>query len=297
MLAYDSLVNWNTGNTDLFFLDLATATVSRVAHTANNELYPVWSPDGRFIAFEAEIFPTDGAPHIDIQFIDTSTGVVRSVPSRQSFNRQPVWSPVGNKIAYFSSDTVSGEHGSDLNVFDLASGAVTPLTTDHGVDLASWPKWSPDGNTIAVGIGETAKMRSDLALIDAWSGSAKRLTYDGMGYSQPDWSPDGSRLAFSSLADGRGGIFVLDIRSGEVTTVLDDPQIDADGPKWSPDGAAIALRYTTFDPTKAGGARYGKEQGLAIASADGCISFMPPGNFPGGVTLAPVQAWQPHPLN
>jgi TolB protein len=296
-LAYDSLVSWDTGNTDLFILDPSTATTRRIAHTANVELYPVWSADSRFLAFEAEIRPADAAPHIEVQYIDTETGVVRSIPSRAPFNRQPVWSPSGRAIAFTSSDTVSAEEGSNLNVFDLDSGAIIPLATDRGVDQASWPKWSPDGSTIAVALGNTAEMTSDIALVDARSGSAKLITHDAKGYSRPDWSPDGSRLTYSSLVDGRGAIFVLDILSGKITTVVDDPRIHADAPKWSPDGATIAFVYTSLDPTRIGSERYGRSLGLAMASTDACVSFMPAETFPGGVRVAPVQAWRPQSPN
>jgi TolB protein len=292
-LVYYSLVSFQTGNTDLFLVEPSSGNVRSIARTSGSELYPVWSSDGRYIAYEVEIWPPEGTPRIEVRYMDVGKGITRSVPSAQPYNTKPTWSPVSQRIAYLSSDTPGGSTGSNLQIFDLETRAISTLTNHDEVDQASWPKWSPDGRSIVVAIGESAGLQSDLGAIDVATGAMTRLTDDGIGNGQPDWSPDGTKLAFSSLLDDRGRILVLDLATGERSTLIDDPNIHADLPHWSPDGSALAFVYTTFDSGRIGSERYARGLGLAFAYVGKCIAYLPFDTLDGGLRLAPTQAWQP----
>ena len=67
---------------------------------------------------------------------------------------------------------------------------------------------------------------------------------DGLVPIDADWSPDGSRIAFSAS----GAIHVMDAATGQIDTLADSPLVDL-SPVWSPDGAWIAFRSEpdTFD--------------------------------------------------
>jgi dipeptidyl aminopeptidase/acylaminoacyl peptidase len=70
------------------------------------------------------------------------------------------------------------------------------------------------------------------------SGEARQLTFGRHGAAQPDWSPDGSRIAFVRNAGDKPQIFVLTLGGGEARQ-LTHIESGAGNPKWSPDGRRI----------------------------------------------------------
>ena len=79
-----------------------------------------------------------------------------------------------------------------------------------------------------------------------WDISQGRVTgryrFDGLvSLLSPQWSPDGARITFSALSDsGVSDLYVLEIRSGELTRVTADVYEDLD-PTWLPDGHALVF--------------------------------------------------------
>jgi len=69
------------------------------------------------------------------------------------------------------------------------------------------------------------------------SSSPKQLTTKE-GSSQADWNPDGKRIAFVRLAEGKPQIFLLSLDGGEAVQ-LTKFKHGAGTPKWSPDGKQI----------------------------------------------------------
>jgi TolB protein len=63
-----------------------------------------------------------------------------------------------------------------------------------------------------------------------------RLTYiPGADHWPPTWSPDGTRLAFTSDgAEGRGGIYVMNSDGSGLTKLNDDPAAEDFYPAWRP---------------------------------------------------------------
>jgi len=96
------------------------------------------------------------------------------------------------------------------------------------------------------GTGFTYDHVTHLWLVDAETGAASRLTDGPVPDSEPAWSPDGTRIAFSSnrrrdhdLAF-RQAIHVVNVRSRRVTAVTGGPRSVFGMPVWMPDGKTIA---------------------------------------------------------
>ena len=165
----------------------------------------------------------------------------------------PAWSSDGTRLAF--------ERGpfsvSDIYVRE-PDGTLIQLTTGPDGE----PAWSPDGTKIAftrvVPRAGPGNFRSDeIHVMDEDGSNVTRLTdsvADGLGFdaSEPAWSPDGSRIAFTRVI--RGGleidteIYVMNADGTEVSrlthnftpnNVIGD-QSDF-GPDWSPDGGRIAF--------------------------------------------------------
>jgi Tol biopolymer transport system component len=71
---------------------------------------------------------------------------------------------------------------------------------------------SPDGAAIAVSVIDTARATRDLWLYPTAGGPGRRLTFEAADEFAPVWSPDGSRLLFSSMRDGLVQLFIIDVK-------------------------------------------------------------------------------------
>jgi serine/threonine protein kinase/Tol biopolymer transport system component len=113
---------------------------------------------------------------------------------------------------------------------------------------ACQPSWSPDGSQLIFispcsrrgEFFETAYRESSLYLINADGTGQKPLTTIPGSDFEPAWSPDGRRIAFTSVRDGNKQIYVLDLNSLAITRLTDaNPDIESSQPAWSPDGKLI----------------------------------------------------------
>jgi dipeptidyl aminopeptidase/acylaminoacyl peptidase len=122
-----------------------------------------------------------------------------------------------------------------------------------GLSIAADPQISPDGRTIVyvrrTGDVMTDRLQSSLWLIDVASG---RQTPFATQSSNPRWSPDGTRIAYSAPDGDHSQLFVRWIAGGasaRVTSFPGDPQALA----WSPDGTKLAyIANVAGEATKLG---------------------------------------------
>lgn len=119
------------------------------AGNASAEVFnPSWSPDGRQIAFSANV---GGLTNLYV--LDTQTGVVRKLTDDAYAALQPAWSPDGRAIAFvtdrFTSDLSNLDFGAyRLALLDPATGAVTLLLPADAVGNQTNPQWGPDGASL-----------------------------------------------------------------------------------------------------------------------------------------------------
>ncbi len=113
------------------------------------------------------------------------------------------------------SDTqITFVYGGDIWVMPKTGGTAIQITHSPGEE--SWPKFSPDGKSIAY----TALYNgnADVFVIPAGGGLPVRVTYNSFGDQLIDWHPDGKRLLFSSTREsGRGamaGLYLVDAKGG-----------------------------------------------------------------------------------
>jgi dipeptidyl aminopeptidase/acylaminoacyl peptidase len=165
----------------------------------------------------------------------------------------PVWSPDGTKIAYVTPST----HGPSQLVIVNAdgTGATTPTGTD---DQEFEPSWSPDGTKIAftshVPRGQFVGFEIFVMNIDGTGRT--QITdsrADGVGFnaSEPSWSPDGTRIAFTRTISQAGNqpldeeIYVMNADGSNLVRLTHNPSTfvlaNDLGPSWSPDGSQIVF--------------------------------------------------------
>ncbi len=81
---------------------------------------------------------------------------------------------------------------------------------------------------------------AEIYVISSNGSGVLRLTTNPAWDAEPAWSPDGSKIAFTSDRDGIPDIYVVNA-DGSSATRLTTPQYADDQPAWSPDGAKIAF--------------------------------------------------------
>ena len=242
--------------------------------TSFSTVNPVFSPDGTKIAFYSEasnLVAGDTNNAGDIFVKNLVTGAITRVSTDAAgaqgggVSRHPMFSPDGSKIAFDSSaaNLVPGDNNgaNDIFVKDLATGAIT-RTGGVTSSSSSSPVFSPDGSKIAFSSNAAALVAgdnnsaADIFIKDLTTGTITRVSTDAAGNErnaasiEPVFSPDGSKVAFSSIPTGDSNgildIFVKDIATGQITKVSTAAN-GAQGnsfssePVFSPDGSKIAF--------------------------------------------------------
>lgn len=162
-----------------------------------------------------------------------------------------------------------------------------PRVLAGGFESIEGLAWSPAGDSLAVA-GRRGGTQ-DLWLVDASTGSLRRLTDDAAWDGRPAWSPDGQTLAFERHDEGGWGVFVAAIDGGEPEAPdrLTPPGLSAMEPAWSADGTSLVFAAWSdgamaLHEVGAGG---GEPVLVAVAGA-GAIDLRSPAISPRGDSLA-----------
>jgi len=136
----------------------------------------------------------------------------------------------------------------------------------------STPRFSPDGKSLVFDLISTNTGKVDLWMQDISSGNRTRMGSDPLNLvaHSPVWSPDGSRLAYSSVRTGNRAIYIKAVnqiaQEEERWEAKDDSYLGAEN--WTPDGKFLILTERLI---RTGGQRVAL---LPVASKDGATSLL-----------------------
>jgi Tol biopolymer transport system component len=157
----------------------------------------------------------------------------------------PALSPDGTKIAFVRRDP-----SNDFNVWvmDVDGSNEVQLTTSTQDE--SYPVWSPDGTQIAyVRVREGSNI-TDIWVMNANGSNQHDLTNDPKASQfDPDWSSDGSRIAYTNSVRGSTDIWIMNADGTGRYDLTNDPSTQF-AASWNNDDSAIAYRSDeagTFD--------------------------------------------------
>ena len=172
----------------------AGGAMKRITDVFNDARQPMWSPDGRTIAFFAY---RDGG--YDIWAINPDGTNQRKLTWGPYDDREPIFSHDGTRIA-FSSDR-GNALGSDYNIWtlDLRSGELKQITKNDSEDFM--PSWSPDDNEIVFATSRD-NYESLWAMNVRSLGDRRVRSVKGARLDAPSWGP-GGQIVYHVTAGGQ----------------------------------------------------------------------------------------------
>ncbi|MCJ7563898.1 MAG: S9 family peptidase [Candidatus Aminicenantes bacterium] len=221
---------------NVWIADIDGKRIRELTHGNWRDSSPVWSPDGKKIAFLSE---RDQTTQIHVMWLDTG-----DVAQLTHIERAPgglVWSPDGKWLAYTA---FVPDEKPILNVKlpkrpEGAKWAAPAVLVDR---LA----WRSDGR------GPLPRGYTHIYVIDAELGGTPRpITSGDYNHNDPHWSADGKTIFFSAIRKpdaeytwGDSEIYAVDLKTLEVKALTDRKGPDG-SPRVSPDGKWIA--YSGFE--------------------------------------------------
>lgn len=188
-----------------------------------------WSPNSKYIVFASKAGAEDALNIVDVR----KGEIVDQIKFGLDGVFTPTWSPKGEEIAFMGVQNGQG----DIYSFNLKTKKLRQHTDDVFSDIQ--PQWSPDGKTIAF-ISDRGDLfnqeipddfqiytedfsQKDVYLLNVQTKKIRRITNTSGLETSPVFSPDGTKLAYTSDQSGIYNIYVYDLESGmnyPITNVL-----------------------------------------------------------------------------
>lgn len=194
---------------------------------------PVANPSGDRLAFSS-----NRGGSWDLYLLELGDQTVRQLTGTPGYEGRPTWSPDGRWLAF------EAYYDGDFDIWILPiDGSQSPIQLTDGPAADLLPAWDPGGRRIAFVSDRSGEPDIYLADLDQPTDRFRNLTHtDGISESEPAFSPDGARLAYSVAVDGVRGIQLLDLADpgGSARWVGQGSH-----PTWSAGGQAISAVLRT----------------------------------------------------
>ncbi len=202
--------------------------------------FPVWSPDGRQIAYRNQ-----GAIHV----MDKDGEHDRIVVQLDSVTaRRPQWSPDGRSILFATNDSsILGVSG--FYIVRLDDGTIGRVPLEPG--RYGGGAWHPDGLSFHA-VRRPQEGPTTIIRVTAATGEAESiLTSDSLYFEGPSISPDGSTLLVQGATFEPRSVHVFVMRpDGTDLRALTSAAGSQNNPRWSHDGRHVVMQCNPADPTQ-----------------------------------------------
>ncbi len=215
--------------------------VTRIVRS-RGESYPVVDPAGNLYFESLDAYRTNIYSYYDLFRFDPKGAWKRQRLTHGLRARYPDISPNGSHIAFVRND--SGTQTLWMARLEDIEGTAELLVPSERFEQVYTPRFSPDGTKLAYSVWRKGGYR-DIHVMDLRTRQVLEITHDRALDTGPAWSPDGSRLYFSSDRSGIANIHVWDRETNEILQVTNVVS-GAYHPAPSPDGTRLAyIGYTS----------------------------------------------------
>jgi TolB protein len=161
---------------------------SRLTDLDGDEMLPVFSPDGGWIAYGRVL-----DDQRDVWVLGSGGGPSENFTDHPAVDLHPAWSPDGAFLAFSSNR--AGQHHVWVAPFadGQSAGPARALTTGEATDM--FPAWSPDGSEIAFRRDDGKDQ--DVWIVPSDGSAAPHQLTQGVSARQVRWEPDGQSLLVS----------------------------------------------------------------------------------------------------
>src|SRR2546426_760824 len=233
---------WNgekEDNSDIYVKQIGAERPLRLTTNPASDTDPIWSPDGRYIAFLRQSAADGG-----VFLVPSLGGAERKLAD--AFPYRPV--VIGNTLSYSpdgkllaAPDKNSQQQPFSIVSISIETGEKTRLTSPPTGSVGDFfPAFSPDQKTLAF-VRSLSIAAADIYLLPLHGGEPKRLTTDNTSIRGLSWTSDGKEIVFASRRSGSFEIWLCDSdgSSARQLTNIGGPLTGT--PRWSPDGRQIAF--------------------------------------------------------
>jgi tricorn protease len=225
---------------DLWIVSREGGEATRLTNGVGNEYAPIFSPDGRWIAFTGEY---DG--NVDVYVVAAAGGVPRRLTYHPGNDTVVGWTPDGKQVLFVSGrDSASGRYA---RLFTMAVDGVFP--TPLPLPMAYEGAYSPDGSHLAYvplphAFNAWKRYRggqtTPIWIANLADSSIDRLPRDNSNDFSPMWV--GNKVYFLSDRNGPITLFAYDTGSKKVEQLIRNDGLDIKSASVGPD----AIVYEQF---------------------------------------------------
>jgi hypothetical protein len=231
-LAYTS----NEDGDDEIYLLGPGGVVTKLTDNPASDGYPALSPDGTRISFHSN---QDGEDY-EIYVMNADGTGLAQLTDDATGDGFPAWSPDGTRIAWNS------KRGGTWEIWTMNPDGSDPVQVSTAG--GNHPAFSPDPS--APKLAWTADPNGDekwsLFVASADGSGAAEVTPPDQHVSKISWSPDGSRIAYDSPADGDWDVYSMNADGSDVVQLTTDPSVDG-GPAFLADGRLLFISNRNGD--------------------------------------------------
>jgi serine/threonine protein kinase len=235
----------------------ATEQLTSLASSAGRgDVWPVFSPDGRTVAFRRSVAPTANR----LCLVPTVGGEPRELVPATAFTSPFAWTPSGEEIVFAALPFV--EEGNLSRPSTRSNTGSPPVLWRISVTGGPARQLVGSANARGVAVSSTGDRLAYTELTSNWeiwrldlrgSGGATqtRLIASTRFDGNPQLSPDGERVVFTSARSGGFEIWLADADGENLLRLTSLARSGSVGsPRWSPDGKSVAFDFLAEGDTR-----------------------------------------------